>query len=451
MNRKYLFALLALPLFHAPESYSRPHQAATGAGPAATDTLRLTSLDQTFALLVSNSLSGAINDQQIRQARYNLKAAKGYLYPSVTGTFSGQDNLHLAITPVPGELVGQPGTTFNAQFGKKYNYDAGLIATEDLLNWQNFLQISIEKQNVLLSEATKEANLQNLKTQAAKYYFTALIARKALVIEAADLSLADSLVKSAGLKLSSGSADRIALNQAQINARTIESNMAGSRQLYEYGTENLKILLNPGAGSVIEITADINQDNVIPLSEPAMLPDKGLATYQHQVTLADLRSRSQRAAAYPKLSVSMYYGSQQYRNDFGLSFRPGFWQPYRYIGLNLSVPLFTGLTNTSRYKSTLTQKTITVLEQQNARLQSAVNDELLYKDLRNYAAAAAAANASFRLYGENLRLNRQKFQEGLISGEVYQRYFQDYLNAENTYLNNISQYLNTKSAALARQ
>ncbi len=353
---------------------------------AGTDTIKLLSIQQTFDELDRNNLSGMINDQQIMQARYNLKAAKGYLYPSITGNFSGQDNLHLAITPIPGELVGQPGTTFNAQFGKKYNYDAGLTANEDLINWQNFLQIRIEKQNVALNQANKEANMQALKSQAAKYYFTALIAKNALKIESADLALADSLIHSVGQKLSNGSADKISVNQAYINAHAIEVNIAQSRQLYEYGIENLKILLSLSADQVIIISDTVPEDNIRSDAGLNLLPDKNLSIYSQQTLLADLRSKSQKAVAYPKLSLSMYYGSQQYRNDFGLSFHTNYWEPYRYIGLHLSVPLFTGLTNSNRYKSALTQKSIAELQQRDAIMQSTVNDELLMKDLTNYAA-----------------------------------------------------------------
>jgi outer membrane protein len=132
------------------------------------DSVKLSSLDETYTLLLKNNLSLAVYLRQIKQAQYNLKAAKGVLYPHINGSFAGQDNLHLAITPVPGELVGKPGTTFNAQFGKKYSYNTGLTASQDLVDWQSFLQIAIEKQNIGLNQLSREANIQLIKDQAGK-------------------------------------------------------------------------------------------------------------------------------------------------------------------------------------------------------------------------------------------------------------------------------------------
>jgi outer membrane protein len=415
------------------------------------DTIKLSSLDETFALLIKNNLSQAIYQQQIKQAQYNLKAAKGILYPNINGSFGGQDNLHLAITPVPGELIGKPGTTFNAQFGKKYGYNTGLTASQQLVNWQSFLQISIEKQNIGLNQLSREANIQLIKDQAGKYYCTALIAKNALQIESLDLSLADSLVTSAQLKLRDGTIDALALNQAEINVHTIQVNIAQSQQLYDYGMANLKILLGMPVDTGIVLTEDIGKGLITQSQQSAIGKDKNLAIYQQQMVIAGLQSKTQRAVAYPNLSMSVYWGSQQYRNDFGLSFQSGAWQPYRYIGLNLTVPLFSGFTNSSKYKSALIQKDIAVLQYQNAKLQSEVNDDLLIRDLANYSDAARASFASFQLYGSNLQLNRQKYQEGVINIEVYQRCFQDYLTAENNYLNNLSQFLTTRSTILSRQ
>jgi outer membrane protein len=415
------------------------------------DTVKLSSLYETYAVLIKNNLSQVIDLEQIKQAQYNLKAAKGILYPNINGSFAGQDNLHLAITPVPGELVGKPGTTFNAQFGKKYGYNTGLTASQDLVDRQSFLQIAIEKENIELNQLSREANIQLIKDQAGKYYYTALIAKNALQIESLDLSLADSLVVSAGLKLKDGTIDALAVNQAEINAHTIQVNRAQSQQLYDYGVANLKMLLDMPARTCIVLTEDVRKGLITQNQSPAIGKDKNLAIYQQQVVIAGLQSKAQRAASYPKLSMSLYWGSQQYRNDFGLSVQPGAWQPYRYIGLNLNVPLFSGFTNSSKYKSALIQKDIAVLQYQNAKLQSEVNDDLLTRNLANYSDAARASFASFQLYGRNLVLNRQKYQEGVINIEVYQRCFQDYLTAENNYLNNLSQFLTTRSTVLSRQ
>src|SRR5471030_524411 len=90
------------------------------------DTVRINSLSDVFTAAIKHNPTQAVYQLQIKQAQYNYKASKGYLYPNASASFNGQDNLHLAVTPIPGILIGQPGTTFYAQFGKKYTYNTGV-------------------------------------------------------------------------------------------------------------------------------------------------------------------------------------------------------------------------------------------------------------------------------------------------------------------------------------
>jgi outer membrane protein TolC len=62
-----------------------------------------------------------------------------------------------------------------------------------------------------------------------------------------------------------------------------------------------------------------------------------------------------------------------------------------------------------------------------------------------------ASAESFGLYGQNVRLDQQKYGQGLMSLDVYMKAFQDYLTAENTYLNNLSQLLSIQATIISRQ
>jgi outer membrane protein len=98
------------------------------------DTLSIGALQEVLAAAVKNNPGQEVYRQQVRQARYNYQAAKGYWYPALSGSLSGQQNLSLAVTPVPGILVGQPGTTYYAQFGKRYAYNAGVNGSQNLFD-----------------------------------------------------------------------------------------------------------------------------------------------------------------------------------------------------------------------------------------------------------------------------------------------------------------------------
>lgn len=415
------------------------------------DTVRLNSLPDVIAMAVAKNPTQAIYREQIRQAGLNHKASVGFLYPQASAGFNATDNLNLAVTPVPGELFGQPGKTIDAQFGKHYVYNTGITINQNIFDWTSVMQAKIAGNNIRLNQLQQDAYVQSLKEQVARYYFTALIAQSALAINSFDKKLGDSVVLLTNQRLQAGSTDRIAVNQAEINANSILQNKGQSQQLYDQSIENLKILLGQGAATELQLMETLNADSLLQSNIPQIGIDRSLDVYQQQVKVADLQSKSQRSAAYPKISASAFFGDQQFRNDFGLSFGNNSWSAYSYIGLGINIPIFTGFSNANKYKSAVAQKQIAQLQYNNARQQSDINDRLLIKNYNDYLNMVTAAKVSFQLYGANLKLNEQKYKEGVISLDVYQKAFQDYLAAENVYLNNLSLLLSTKSTIISRQ
>ena len=422
-----------------------------GSQASSQDTTVIGSLPEALDRALRSNPTRAVYQQQIRQARYNYKATKGAFYPNATGTFGGTDNLHLATTPIPGELVGAPGTTYYAQFGKKYAYNAGITLTQNIVNWQTVLETKTAEYNVRLTESQQASYIQGLREQVARTYFSVLMAKASLKILALDQKVGDSLIALARQRLAEGTGDAISLNQALISGNNIQQNKALSQQLFDQGTDNLAILLGAKPGTEISLAEDVAPGSLAEAGLLTLGADKNLDVYRQQVSIAGLQRQSQKSIAYPNLSASVYWGTQQYRNDFGLSFDNKAWSAYRYIGLNLNVPLFTGLSNTYKYRSSVTQEQIAQLQYDNAMEQSGINDRLLIKNHSDYQDLVRASSENFRLYRENLQLDKQKYEEGVITLDVYLKAFQDYLTAENTFMNNLVQLLSVRATILSRQ
>lgn len=415
-----------------------------------TNVIKLNSLAEVLAKAVQNNPKQGVYLQRIKQASYNYKAAKGFLLPSASGTFNGTDNLSLGVTPVPGELIGQPGTTYYAQFGRKFNYNAGINLGQTIFDWQTILEIAIAKKNIELNQQDQNSFQQKLKEQVANVYLTTLVAKSSLAIANRDQALADSLVTVVKQRFQEGTEDMIAVNASLVNFNNIQQNKAKSQQLYDQGKENLKVLLGEHPENEIEFEEELKLD-VTAETAVNLGKDYSLDIYSTQLELADLRSKSQRSVAYPKLSASAYFGAQQFRNDFGLSLNSNAWSRYQYIGINLSVPIFTGFTNTNKYKSAAAQKEIAALQYSNAKQESQINDRLLVKNYASYQTMLSASEKNFKLYNSTLQLNKQKYNEGLLRMDIYLKAFLDYLNAENVYLNDLSQLFIIKSTLISRQ
>jgi outer membrane protein len=199
------------------------------------------------------------------------------------------------------------------------------------------------------------------------------------------------------------------------------------------------------------VTEELDPGTQDAASPASLAIDKNLVVYQQQQLIAELQRRQQKAAFYPKISLSGFLGDQQFRDQFGMSFNSNAWSSYQYIELSVTVPLFSGFSNRNKYKGSVVQGRIAELQWESAVQQSEINDRLLWKNYADYLAMVRSSAGSFELYGQNLGLDGQKYREGLISLDVYMKAFQDYLSEENVYLNDLSQLLSVKSTFISRQ
>lgn len=415
------------------------------------DTLKISSLKAAIDIATQHNPTQAVYLEQIRQARYNYKATLATIYPNASASFNGTDNLHLAVTPIPGELIGRPGTVYNAQFGRKYVYNTGVTLSKSLFDWTNILETKIARQNIELSKLQQDAFLQTLKEQVARLYYSALIAKNALLINNKDSLVADSMLILSRQRLNQGLGDQLAVNQSAINCQNISQNKAQSSQLFNQSVENLKILLGAGVKTQLAFSEGLKLDSLQVMIPVLMQPDKSLGIYQKQADLAKLQTGLTQSAFLPKIAVVSYLGGQQFRDNFGLSMESNSWNAYRYIGINISVPIFTGFSNINKFRSATSQQKIAQLQYQNSSVQSEINDQLTLKNEAIYHIMVQSSAVAFHLYSDNLYLNKRKYVEGIAAIDTYLKAFQDYLAAENNYLNNLSLLLSNRAVIYSRQ
>lgn len=459
MQRTILFWLFLLFLRTAPAQAPAPAPApAPAQAPARTPAPPPGSPDSIVFHSVAEVWTAALRDNPTQriyrlkngQLTDEYKAAQSYLLPQAGLGFTGQDNLKLNVTPLPGELFGQPGKTLYPTFGKRYVYNTGLSVTENVFNWQAVFQSNIAKENITLNTLQQAAYEQALRTAAAQYYYSGLIAASSLQISGRDLQLADSILSTVTGRYNQGLVDLSAVHSAEINVNNVRQNIYQSRQLYDQALQNLRLLTGCKSHQTVTLNEHLAIDSLDTPDNAKPGRDKNLDVYAANTHLAELQGKYQKAAYYPTLSVNGFIGSQQFRDNFGLSFDNGAWNDYRYLGLNLNVPVFTGFYNRNKYRSAGVQTRINAQQYQDAVEQGMISDSLLVTTYDNYRVIVEASGRNLLLYRANLLLSRQKYEEGLISIDVWQKTFEDYLRAENTHLNNLSSLFSAFSSIISR-
>ena len=416
-----------------------------------TSTITLSSFEETWNYALKNNPDQKSYLLNIEKAKADKITSQSFLWPSINGSFSGQYNIELPTTPIPGEIIGKLGTTIYAQFGQKYNYSTGITVSRELLNWQNYMQLKLAQNNILTTQLQADAYKQLLKQQVALFYFTTAIAQEALETNRRNLAHADSIVILTIQKQQQGLINTISANQAVINRNNIQQQIVSSEMLVDQCKISLKILCG------LNVNADL-QLNVLELKSQQIVspnqnlnPDKNLAIVETQVKGLKYKVDMQKSAYLPKLNANWYMGEQQYRKDFGLSFDSKDWYVSKYLGVSLQVPIFNGFSTSSRVKSSKIEYQKAQTDWEESKRKAALNDDLLIKNFTQSSLIAQTNQENYRLYSQNEQIANQQFRAGIISLDDYLKISEDYLKAENNYLNSLSTLYNYYSTIISRQ
>lgn len=388
---------------------------------------------------------------QVNVAEQDKKAASGFRYPKVSASFSGQRNVDISETPVPGELVGKPGETVYLKFDQNYSYNAGLTITKSILDWQSIHQQKIAKVNVALKTTEKQYFEQVLKEQVAQIYYATLTANEAVAIGRKDLVAVDSIFYIACDRFNQGLIDALTLNQAKIKQHTVYEKLEQSKLYQAQCIYNLKLLMGLEPGDSVWLTEKVDfsgeQQEELKLIASNLYTD----VFRLQVEISGYDVKKARARFLPKIDYMHFIGGTQFRNNLALSFNSSDWNSSNYIGLSLSVPIFSGLTTKSQYKAARISQQIAKATFEDEVRKLAINDSILFNGYLTAINLAKSSSESFKISGNNLELIAQKYSKGLVGLSEYLEIFGDYLAAESQYLSRISDYLVNRATLEARK
>lgn len=394
----------------------------------------LQDVEQAIQLGLKNNADINLIRLQKMKANYQLQLSTASKLPVIMATFSGQANLQLATTPLPGEIFGQPGKSIDAQFGKKYNYNTGLSLQWNILDFQANKNIEVARLNAEIPESQKEGLQQQVTTLITQYYYTAVISKKAIKIASQDLQVLDSVIVLTKDKFNKGLIDKMSFNQVLLNKLNVENTKNSSEKLLASSLSHLRLLCGVSQNTSLEV-AELTPTSI---SFPKVLKaDADLKVLQVQYDLSLRKLAFEKSAHFPKISLNAYTGKQQYRDDFGISFQQKSWTDYSFVGIAINVPIFMGTTLRTKVKIAKTESLLAQQTLKDAIDKSLNKDQQLFDEWQYHSTAQVLAYQSFVISKENSELMYKKFEQGLVSLDVYQISFDNYLKAEMSYLNSL--------------
>ena len=421
----------------------------SGGALQAQDKLVLT-LEDALKIALSENISVKVADQEITRTEYAKQGTYASLYPqiSLSGSYqrtikkqvmymdgmSGSGgmfgSMFAPIFSALGQIAAATGVPFDAdelmaamggsndegssssssggiEVGRLNTYSTGLTASMPLINFQLWESLKITGTQVDLAvEQARESRL-GMVTQVKQAFYSTLLAKEAFDVYKSVYENAVENFEQTERRYKAQKASELEYTRAQANVASAIPNV--------YTAESNVILALWQLKAVIGIDLDHEIDVAGKLSDYAEQMLAGLNSVDENVSLdgntqmrqlalqADMLAASVRTQTYanlPSLSLAFSYSYMAMTNDF--KFSEYQWTPYSYVGLQLSIPIFTGFKNRSAVRQARIQVEELDLQKVNAERQLRIGIrqslQTMETSMKSYASAETAVGLAQKAY-----------------------------------------------------
>lgn len=383
-------------------------------------------------------------------AGINIKQTKGALLPTVAANGAFTDNIRIQSTLVPATLFNPaaPANSYTeATFGRRYIYNGNINVQFDILNTQDWFNVTAAKLNDQLASFNIAKEKTDLYEQLANIYFTCLLLSEAEKLSQENLNTAASILAIAKAKFSDGLISEVTLNTAVINKEKAERSLTAAAENRHLQLNNLMQLLNTTDSiqikenitgkAITQNTDQFTQDPDVQLSYVQMLASKN----QWQLS---------RAAFAPTLSGVYQYNTQIAADGF-MKFDNSNTTPQQYWGLRLSVPIFSGSIRRHQVQKTRIEYDIRQKQYESAKIQSAISNQNMLINYNSSLAAFGKSKNILLLYQKNDAHAEKMMKEGIIALDERLRFHSDLITSQNEYLQSMSDYFISEYRLQIRQ
>lgn len=409
-------------------------------------TTRMT-LEQCVAYAQENSqsLKNAVLDERIAKARVN--ETRGIGLPQVDANINLTHNQKLPrffaqynpdqqgfidLSQIPGI---QPGdvVAFPNFFQLRSSGNASLSVSQIIFNGSYLVGLQAANAYRDLSLKSKVQTQEQIVVQVTKAYYNVLINKDRAKLFDANIARVDSLLKTTQALYENGFAEKIDVDRIHVALNNLQASRDNFYNLQELGVELLKFQMNYPMDQNLEVDGDLNTvqvDENLLNSYSANWDYTTRADYQvlqANKKLQELNIKNKYAEGLPSLVASANLGYTTQSPNIGGLFKtetdidetsqvgPDKWFSFSSFGLNLSVPIFSGLQRSYRLQQEkLNMKKI---ENNMLNLRSAIDLEVKQSAItyQNALNSLKSQQENMELAQNVARVTKIKYEQGVGS------------------------------------
>lgn len=390
----------------------------------------LLSLQDALKIALSENASVKVADQEIERVGYARKGTYASLFPQISGSGSYQRTIKKQVMYMDfdmsafgggGSDAGDAGATAagaasggkssgkgggGIEVGRWNTWSAGVSASMPLVNAQLWQNLRISDQDVEL--AVEKARSSRLETvnQVKQAFFSCLLAREAFEVYKSAYENALENYEQIERRYNVQRASELELTRAKTTLSSAIPNVYDAESAMILALWQLKAVMGVDLDSDIDVAGTLSDyaDHMLydlRASEELSLADNStlrqLAIQAEQLASA---IKVQQYAFLPSLALSFNYSLNAMANDY--KFSEYNWSPYSFVGLSLSVPIFSGGQRLNAVRQTRVQAQELEVQRVNTerQLKIAIRQYLNQMEtaMKSYSSALSAAETAQKAY-----------------------------------------------------
>lgn len=433
------------------------------------------SLEEAKNYALEHAYSVQYAEMDVRVAEREIKEIRAIGLPQVQASVDYNNYIDIPTQVAPADAFGFPsyitdflvgvaqetGVNLNApsadpeaisefQFGAPQTSTAGISVSQLIFDGSYIVGLQASKTYAEAKKVALDQSVMQTKAAVAEAYHTVLIARENLRLLTASRDVLEQSVEETKALFENGFVEEQDADQLQLSLADLDARINYAQQQSENALDMLKFQLGMPMETGLELTDSIEslsgQSSADPLSENFSLQNN--LDYKVQSTfvkISELGMKNEKAKALPSIGAFYNYQRNAQRDEFNFFDFNEKWYPIQLWGVQMTIPLFTGL---GRVHSIEKAK----IEQERAEL-----------GLKQVAAAAeleyAAARSEYLNALENERIQKEslaladriyartqtKYREGIVGSFDLTQAQNQWLNAQGNAVAATLQLLNAKT------
>ena len=385
-------------------------------------------------LQVKNSLLDI--DIQIQTNREIASAA----LPTIGSNLSATNFLTIPTSLLPGQIFGgAAGTFIPVQFGTKYNSTYGINFNQILFDGQVF--IALQARATSLDWKRKNAALteENIKANIYKIYYQLSASKTQLNILDANIERLQKLANDAAAMYKNGFAEKLDVDKVNVQLNNLQTEKLKATNSVTIGFMGLKMLMGMPVKDSLVLTDIINESN---LSTDVLYEDNFQYSlrkdFQYLTSIQKLSQyniKRYQLSFLPTITLNGAYTKNAQRTEFDFFEKNGNWFKTSLIGLNINLPIFTGMSRMAKVNKAKLE--LQQVDNQMTALKNNIDNELSQAKL-NYMSSVATVNfqkKNMQLAENVYSQTKKKFEAGAGSNTEISAAQADLVAAQNNFMN----------------